>query len=342
MFKQLKELLLQQIKAICDLLEHYEFCHIRYISSRQEIRFARDEAGGQNISIPLERNDNLIVIDYVFSTKEDIFAFIMRMRNATLSEILEVTKQILRLDSDWMPRQTMALFGGIFDGITNSSDEMQPEIDKSILEEYKKIYTLRFLKDGISFKSHDFWGDMYDVESQRIIIPIYDEYGRLVGIKGRRNYETESELEPKYLYLAPVSMSQVLYGYCQNYQYLYGSDVIIVESEKAVQQAYSFGVRNIVGLGSNNLSFKHATLVAQLSPQRVIMALDEGLDFEQTKKNIETLKGVFTYMECEFWYWDSTKDPTIPKKASPTDMGYEKFKDIMDNQLVKLEEVVIA
>ena len=39
----------------------------------------------------------------------------------------------------------------------------------------------------------------------------------------------------------------------------------------------------------------------------------------------------------EVWYWDYTKDPSVKgTKNSPTDMGKEKYEEILRNQLVRV------
>jgi DNA primase len=180
-----------------------------------------------------------------------------------------------------------------------------------------------------------FFNIRFSTEDNRIIIPIRNEYGSIVGAKGRLNGEPE-ENEPKYMYTIPVAMSQLLYGYSENYQHLYGNDIVVVESEKSVMQAWDFGVRNIVALGSNSLSEKQTKLLLQLQPKRIIIAMDEGLAFEQTKRNADTIKNLCTMFTPEIWYWDSDQDLDILSKSSPTDMGREKFEEIMSEQLVRI------
>jgi hypothetical protein len=127
-----------------------------------------------------------------------------------------------------------------------------------------------------------------------------------------------------------------LYGYSENYQYLYGNDIVVVESEKSVMQAWDFDVRNIVALGSNNLSEKQTRLLLQLRPKRIIIAMDEGLSFEQTQRNADMIKNFGTMFMPEVWYWDSDQDLDILPKSSPTDMGKSKFEEIMQEQLIKI------
>ena len=97
-------------------------------------------------------------------------------------------------------------------------------------------------------------------------------------------------------------------------------------------QAHSFGEKNVVGLGSNSLSQKQARLILQLNPQKVIFALDEGLDLEQTERNIKMLRSCMGMNEIEIYYWNYTKDPSLKgTKNSPTDMGRDKYLEIMNN-----------
>lgn len=334
MLNEIKEELLNKPDSIVELLESFDFAHIK--PSSREIRLARDERGGQNISIRLENNENIFVNDYSRGVHKDIFSYIITEKNVTFKEVLQETKKILGLDDSWKPRQRRSLFAGIYDHISCPNREIKLKVyNENILDQYERNGNFMFLNDGISLAAQKFWDIRFSTEENRIIIPIRNEYGSLVGAKGRLN-GTPDEGEPKYIYTIPVASSQLLYGYSENYQYLYGNDIILVESEKSVMQAWDFGVRNIVGLGSNNLSEKQTKLLLQLQPKRIIIAMDEGLDFAQTKKNADMIKKICTMHELEVWYWDSTLDLDIDLKSSPTDMGKGKFEEIMREQLIRI------
>lgn len=332
--QEIKTELLKNTENIVELLERFDFAHIK--PSSKEIRCARDTHGGQNIRIRLENNDYLVVNDYSRGVKLDIFSYIVQEKNVTFKEVIQQTKQILNLNDDWRPQQKKSLFGGIYDNLMRQNREIKLKVyEENVLEQYERCGNLRFFHDGISFAAQKFWDIRFSVIDNRIIIPIRNEYGQLCGAKGRLNGDPDDD-EPKYIYTIPVASSQLLYGYSENYSYLYGNDIIVVESEKSVMQAWDFGVRNIVGLGSNNLSEKQVKLLLQLNPQRIIIAMDEGLSFEQTQKNADMIKNFGTIFMPEVWYWDSDQDLDINSKSSPTDMGKEKFKEIIDEQLIRI------
>ena len=332
MLSEIKEQLSQNTNAIVDLLDYFGFSHINTTS--KEIRFARDDQGGQNISIRLD--GRVHVNDFAKGVSGDIFSYIIREKNITFREVIQQTKRILGLGNDWRPQYKRSLFGGIYANINRPNTEIQLKAyEESVLDKYEKCGNLRFLHDGISLDAQKFWGIRFSVEDNRIIIPIRNEYSDLVGAKGRLNGDADEE-NPKYLYTIPVAMSQLLYGYSENYQYLYGNDVILVESEKSVMQAWDFGVRNIVALGSHSLSEKQTKLLLQLQPKKIVIAMDEGLEFEHTKRNADMIKNFGGMLTPEIWYWDADQDLDVGAKCSPTDMGKEKFEEIMQEQLIRI------
>ena len=334
MLNRIKEMLIENPEKLVELLEEFGFEHI--ITRGNEIRFARDLQGGSNISIRLKNNPYCCVSDWSRGVSTDIISYIIQEKNVEFRDVLQTTKRLLNLGNDWRPQRKKSLFGGIYDNLSRQNSDVKLKTYKEdVLEQYERRGNLRFLRDGVSLDAQKFWDIRFSVEDNRIIIPIRNEYSELVGAKGRLNGETEED-NPKYLYTIPVAMSQVLYGYSENYQYLYGNDIIVVESEKSVMQAWDFGVRNIVALGSNNLSEKQVKLLLQLQPKRIIIALDEGLPFEQTKRNADMIKDFCSIFTPEIWYWDSDQDLDIDPKCSPTDMGKDKFDEIMAEQLVRI------
>ena len=337
MFKELKIMLLDQPYSIVDLLEFYGFEHIN--PKTREIRFSRDSEGGPNISIKLEENPSLIVHDFARGISTDIFAYIVQEKEVTLKEVLHKVKSLLKLENNWAPKKRAELFAGIYNRIASKTgdEELLPEYSEQVLDEYDFRCNRRFLRDGISLETQRFFKIGFDPVSQRITIPLYDELGRLIGVKGRLNDKVVDDYTPKYLYLKECSASKYLYGYYQNYQSLFGKTVVIGESEKMVMQAYSFGVKNVVGLGSNSMSQKQAKLILQLNPEKIIFALDEGLDLSQTERNIRMLRSNMGMSDIEIYYWDYNKNPAIKgTKNSPTDMGKEEYEKIINNQLIKV------
>lgn len=333
MIKHLKQMLLERPEAICNILEQFDFHNIVVLN--REIRAGRASESRKNaISIRLHNNDWLTVKDFSKAVSLDIFSYIAQEKHVELKDVFAAVKAELGIDNYYdLDRETKrTVFGGFFNKIGKNKKYEQTIISEDVLDEYKNIPAQRFLKDGISIKTQKKFKIGYDIESQRITIPLRNQFGELIGVKGRANYDVDDE--PKYLFLHKCMMSQILYGYYENYSYMYGGDVIICESEKAVMQADSMGYHNVVGIGGSSISAAQIKMIMSLMPKKIILALDEGLDENVIKKNITIIKSFTKLFDIKIGYWDSTLDIDIPAKSSPLDSGKEKFEEIINTQIV--------
>lgn len=326
MIQELKKQLLENPENICILLEEFDFAHITL--KRNEIRFARNSDGGPNIRIRLN-DEYLNVTDYVNSIHTDIISYIIKEKHTDFRSVLSAIKRILNLSDDWRPQSRHLIFGGVYEHIIHRTDSSPKTYDESILDEYLKVPNERFQRDNISLEAQMKFGIGYDVGTDRITIPIRDQHGSLMGIKGRRNYETDNKEDPKYLYLVPCQMSKTLFGYSTNYSSMYGGTVMVFESEKSVLQCASYGYHNAVALGSNSLSEYQAKMILSLNPQKVIFMLDSDLPLENTKRNIDMLRSVAIMRDLQINYFDWTECLELPAKASPSDEGKEVFEYIL-------------
>lgn len=328
MIQELKKQLLENPENIRTLLSEFEFEHIN-IRGRF-MRFARNNKGGQNISICLD-DEYLNVTDFVHGERKDIISYIIHEKNTNFKSVLNVIKKILNLSNDWIPKTRKLIFGGVYSKIIHKEYIQQKTYDESILNDYLSIPNDRFRKDKIDLNTQLKWNIGYDVSTDRITMPIRNELGQIVGIKGRRNYDTDDEWDAKYLYLVPCRMSNVLYGYSENYSYMYGKTVMVFESEKSVLQCASYGYYNAVALGSNNLSEHQAKLLLQLNPEQIIFMLDNNLSLENTKRNINVLRSVCVMRSLNISYFDWTECLDLEEKSSPSDEGKEVLESILQN-----------
>lgn len=315
--------------AIVELLEYYECGKIKV--NTREVRFARDDRpeSGLNISIRLVNNDACFVKDFARSEANNIVSWLCKEKNVKFKDVLVTIKGILHLSDDWRPQNRRLIFGGVYEHIIHRADSPPKTYDESILDDYLKVPNVRFQRDYISLEAQIEFGISYDINTDRIVIPIRDQHGSLMGIKGRRNYETDNEEDPKYLYLVPCQMSKTLFGYSTNYSSMYGGTIMVFESEKSVLQCASYGYHNAVALGSNSLSEYQAKMILSLNPQKVIFMLDSDLPLDNTKRNINMLRSVATMRDLQISYFDWTECLDLPAKASASDEGKEVLQYIL-------------
>ena len=334
MLKQIKQELISNPQAIINILQEYDFNKPKL--QNNEIRFGYGE--GHNsaaIRIKLINNDNLFVTDFVRDIKGDIFSYIIKARKVDFIDVFNSVKTELGIEDCYDFGHKASIFGGFYERISKHNSEIQPKVyAETVLNNFQSCYCTRFLRDRISFEAHDKFDIGYDIETQRITIPIRNVVGEIIGVKGRANWEISDD-ESKYYYILPCPMSTTLYGYCQNYEHLVQNDILVFEAEKSVLQCYSYGIKNCVSLGSNSLSETQCRLLMELSPKRIILMLDKGLPFDNTFSNANKLQKYLKMSDTTIWWWN-WNGSSLPDKSSPSDYGKETLINIINNELEEI------
>lgn len=329
----IKQTLISDPEHIVNLLELYEFHHIKVRNN--EIRCAFEE-GGNPTSIVIRLNDNeeLYVKDYGRNLSCDLIDYFIKTRGATFKQVLNDLKKELGITHIENVPKAHRCFDMFLSRMHFNENEPRITIyDEDILDQYENLPNVKFYKDGISFDTQRKFQIGFDIRSQRITIPIRSPGGDLIGVKGRCNY-TPEEGEPKYMYLTDSCVpSATLYGYYENYQNLLNNTVIVLESEKSVMQLDSMGCSRGLGLGSNSLSLEQAKLINRLRPKSVIFALDNSLKLDITAQNAKTLLSCCFLQEYPIYYFDWRTCTTLNEKDSPTDHGKDIFNQIISNNL---------
>ena len=330
MLKEIKKELLDNPEKLEELLEYFNFYNIHIHQSY--ISFGRAiDSSKKSIVIRLEKNDYLYVSDYARNINQDLFTYISEQRLVDFKDIISVVRKILKIDDFSIFREPQGIFGGFYEKIRKKNEYTCRTYDESILNKYVALANMRFIRDNITIDAQQFFNIRYDVESQGIVIPIYNQVGELMGVKVRCNYDVQDG-EMKYYYLIPCQMSQTLYGYSQNYNYLVNNVIYIFESEKSVMQCYSYGIRNCVALGSGSISRKQVQMLLELNPQKIIFMHDVGFDLENILRNINIVKSYSRFSEVELGYWDYF-DRLYDDKVSASDLGKKELLRIIDNEI---------
>lgn len=179
------------------------------------------------------------------------------------------------------------------DNIELEEEELQP-LDEIILRQYMPYPNQEFIDDNIDYYTQKEFEIGWDLSldwnwfpRHRYSIPIRDELGTLVGVKGRRTSNTEfhgkivddirEREEPKYIYMYPCAKSKILYGLYKTKDYIKEkNEVIICESEKGVMQLWSNGYRNAVGIGGHSLSLFQMKRILQMNVD-IVVAFDKDV-----------------------------------------------------------------
>ena len=330
MLNEIKKELLDNPEKLKELLEYFNFYNVHIHQSYISFGRAQDTSK-KSIVVRLEKNDYLYVTDYARNISKDLFSYISEQRLVDFKDIIGVVRNILGVDDFSLFNESRGIFGGFYEKIRKRSEYSVRTYDESVLDKYIPLANKRFIDDHISIEAQQFFGVRYDVESQGIVIPIYNQIGELIGAKVRCNYEVQDG-EMKYYYLIPCQASQTLYGYSQNYNYLTNNIIYIYEAEKSIMQCFSYGIRNCVALGSGSISRKQVRMLLELNPKKIIFMHDVGYDLENILRNINMVKNYSRFSEVELGYWDFF-DRLYDDKVSASDLGKKELLRIIDNEI---------
>lgn len=172
----------------------------------------------------------------------------------------------------------------------------------------KKKYPLQLLvQAGLVVKNRQ--GRFYDRFRNRVVFPLTNRRGQVVGFSGR--LLDKDAKEAKYINSPETELyhkSELLYGYSQLYQHIREARrVVVVEGEFDVISSQQAHVNNVVAIKGSALTEEHAKLLSR-TVDTVILSLDtDNAGVEATRKAIKVLKD--TDLELRVVPVPSGKDP---------------------------------
>ena len=329
-----------QHDAIPSILEQLG-CH--HIKDRDEY-YQCGNPDGDNATAITVYKDNLLTIDYTRNINPnkkrntDIYDLVMFFKHINFFQAINRICEWLGIDyyydtdtelpeSIQITKFLMDMMAG--NNATKTERPVKP-IPERILRYYQPFVNNMFAKDNIDYSVQEKFEIGYDDCSNRITIPIRDEIGTLVGVKGRLFQDHIGENELKYIYLEPCNRSNILYGLCYSIPFIEEKKkVFVTESEKGVMQLWNMGYKNSVGIGGKEISRKQIDKLTRLCAD-IIFCFDK--DVKQSE--IEQIASRF--IQSVNIYAIIDKEGILDEKESPTD-NPEKFKKLLDKAVTKIE-----
>lgn len=334
----LKEYILNNDKII-PILEELGCHHIRdrgtYIS-------CGNPDGDNSSAISVYKNDSLYTIDYTREIQKegkwsDLFTLVEYFKDLSFFEAVKQVCDWIDLDyyhnfeeeipkSLQLTKMIMEMRQG---NLANQEDIKVKPIPETILSYYKPYVNDLFFQDHIDYETQRDFEIGYDDFTNRITIPIRDELGTLVGVKGRALQNKAKDGELKYIYIEPVARSKILYGLYRNHDFIkQAKNVFVVEAEKGVMQAYSYGYRNVVATGGKKLSKHQIDMLTRLG-------VDITLCFDKDVEKKELVEIANKFIDGVPVYAAIDRDNLLDFKESPTD-DYDKFIHLIEKNIVLL------
>ena len=208
-----------------------------------------------------------------------------------------------------------------------------------------------WMSEGIDYDVLVEFGVRFDMVRNRIVFPILDRNGRLVGIRVRNFNQEDLDSGRKYmplwhneeLYNCPKMM--VVYGYYQNKAIIKKlKEVIVFEAEKSVLKYGSCFTQNkSVAVGGSSCSQYHGIILKDAGVTKIVLAFDndyseDGDKYYGLKKMIKEAKKIQDMgFEVEIIYdWEQEY---LGNKDAPIDLGRSVYSKLY-RERKKLAEVI--
>lgn len=307
------------------VLENLEMHHIQWHNGKQYVTCGMPDGDNPSSTVIYCDNSFLQVKAYTRDIVDaygisDIISLVSFVRGTIFTQSINWLCEIFGLDYysntesfQEFPFSYIKLRDS-FEKRLNIEDLQLKPIPENTLMSYVNWNNTIFCNDHISCETQTEFETGLDVFTHRITIPIRDELGRLVGIKGRLAWEEPDQWNPKYIYLHQCAKSRICYGLYKTLPYIKEQNsVIVCEAEKGVMQLWTYGYRNCISVGGHSISQYQQDLIIQSGAATVIIAFDKDVNEETVKKEAEKIA---LYRRVEYII-DS--DNILNEKESPMD-----------------------
>lgn len=333
---KISEYLSQHLDIVGEIIELLGFTNITFDYGKKTIRFAREE--GRNPTSVVLYGDTLKYYCFSTNTQGNIYSLVMERENLNFPQSLKWVAAKAGLNPSDYDGKIKLPFGGFYKKILRTSIEPElnmPIYNKEILKQYEGYGNMMFYNDGIDFSVQKKYNIGYDIETNRITVPIFNLNGDLCGIMGRLN-DKNCEHSERWLPIIPCSRSLTLTGYVQNYQTIQEKQTVIIgESEKFPQQLDTFGCRIGLATSGCKISSVQARYIKSLMLPTAIIAYDEGLDEEQLRNEAKKLVINNSIFHNKVGYIFDDDNEILPKgsKKSPSDLGKQAFQELLKRKV---------
>lgn len=246
---------------------------------------------------------DVIDVDYYSDFTED------------LPHSLQLTKLLMEMQTE--------------DNIAEEEIPLKP-ISEEILTYFKPYVNDMFKNDGVDYITQTEFEIGYDEVTDRITIPIRDEIGNLVGIKGRYFYREVPNGMQKFIYIKKCAKSQLLYGLYKTISFIQSKQrVFVTEAEKGVLQLWSAGYCETIATGGKQITKCQINKLTRLCVP-IIFVYDKDVSEDELRHIADR------FVDKTDIYALIDRDGILNAKESPTD-NIEKFKLMLEHNLYKLK-----
>lgn len=253
----------------------------------------------------------------------NVFTFLQRYENISFMEAVKMCADLSGIEMSYQKRPEYNKYQSLYDIYDLAQKFYQNNINSSKGKQAKEYLHNRNLSDevikefqiGLSLNKSDLLttmlknkfsvddliksglinegeSDLYDVYRNRIMFPLYDLSGKIVGYNGRI-YDPNDNSPSKYINPkeTPIFKKRnLLYNYHRAKEFArIKKEIIIVEGPMDVIRSYEVGVKNVVAALGTAFGKEQAMLIRKLSTNVILCFDGDSAGLKATKSAIEEL-----------------------------------------------------
>lgn len=213
------------------------------------------------------------------------------------------------------------------------SESKNDAIETDLFNKENIVPYYKWYIEGLNILTQKYFQVSIDVTTERIIFPVHNKDGELIGVKGRY-FGSKQEVEDKYkyIYLMPCNKSIELFNLHRALPHIKRlKEVIILEGAKTTMYLTQWKYPNCVSIEGDALSPEQVKLLKELGIDiKYIFAFDKDKDIEYVKKEAAKLSGRMKYGIMDV-------KGLLKDKDSPTDRGKEVWDNLYNNHTYKIK-----
>lgn len=188
-----------------------------------------------------------------------------------------------------------------------------------------------WIAEGISEEVLRRYDIRIDTDSNRIVYPVHDARGRLIGVKGRTRYKNYKLLGiSKYMNYQKIGTVDYFQGMYENRDDIIKADeAIVFEGIKSVMHLATWGQNNGIAAETSRMNDAQVEILIRLGVGNVVIAFDNDVPYKQIRATADKLKrymNVYVIVDKERLLGDPSD------KRSPVDCGKEIWDKLYEER----------
>lgn len=327
----------EQIDELCSRLDLVE-----YVGREYELKQRGDE---YSMHCPCHKDLNPSM--FLSRSKNSFYCHSCRRRGGPLQWMIDVEgltfiQAIDRLKKltgyNVTPTETASSFK-FFKSVAGIVNKEEKAVEREILPEtYLDQFQVppdgephEWLEEGILQGVLRKYDIRIDSRGNRIVYPVRDNKGNLIGVKGRTRFKEYKLLGiKKYLNYTRIGTTDFLQGMYENREAICRKgEVIVFESIKSVMLADGWGFDNCVSAETSLINDYQARILIQMGVKNCVLAFDNDVPASEIKNSADKLRrwmNVWIVQDKNGILGDKSE------KLAPVDKGEKIWKELYEGR----------